>query len=555
MNVRLLHLAVTTTLATVTLVGPTAAHAFCGFYVSSSDEELVNPASTVVLMRDGTRTVLAMQNQYDGPAEDFAMVVPVPVVLGEEMVATLEDADFERINTYSQPRLVEYFERDPCYVDYSENRDGILDRLRSSGDEDDYSPEEDEPAVRVEAEFAVGEYDIQILSADESTSLIDYLNTNGYVIPASASETLAAYIANGMYFFVAQVDVERIEVWVDGVATLSPLRFYYDSETFSLPVRLGMVNTPESQDMVVHILSPHGRYEAANYPNVFAPTNLQVDGGIRDQFGSFYSWLLDATWTRNPGALVTEYVWDPTWCDPCLTSALNEQDFANLGADTLPRAVEDWVHTRMRARLTPSITEDIVFQPAQPIHGGRGTPSGDEYPTQQVESHSTNQFQARYYILNPWNDPVECEDPNFSNWTGSPRDDVAPGHPDATGVDLVVGTVLAFTDDWVNLSEEWAEDRWHREDAYREASLDRDSIQRTVRRYRNQFIECAETDEDLGIYRVAFVIQPDGTVADVETEDAGDVAGCVASVLQVMQFPEFAGESIPLRGFPIRVDY
>jgi hypothetical protein len=35
----------------------------------------------VVLMRDGTRTVLSMQNNYQGPPQDFAMVVPVPVVL------------------------------------------------------------------------------------------------------------------------------------------------------------------------------------------------------------------------------------------------------------------------------------------------------------------------------------------------------------------------------------------------------------------------------------------------------------------------------------------
>ena len=43
----------------------------------------------VVLMRDGTRTVLSMQNNYQGPPEDFAMVVPVPVVLQKENVKTL----------------------------------------------------------------------------------------------------------------------------------------------------------------------------------------------------------------------------------------------------------------------------------------------------------------------------------------------------------------------------------------------------------------------------------------------------------------------------------
>ena len=67
----------------------TAAHAFCGFYVSSAGGQLFNDATMVVLMRDGTRTVLSMQNNYRGPPEDFALVIPVPVVLQKENVKTL----------------------------------------------------------------------------------------------------------------------------------------------------------------------------------------------------------------------------------------------------------------------------------------------------------------------------------------------------------------------------------------------------------------------------------------------------------------------------------
>ena len=57
---------------------PQVAHAFCGFYVAGSDEQLLADATQVVLMRKGTRTVLSMQNRYEGPPSDFAMIVPVP---------------------------------------------------------------------------------------------------------------------------------------------------------------------------------------------------------------------------------------------------------------------------------------------------------------------------------------------------------------------------------------------------------------------------------------------------------------------------------------------
>ncbi len=57
-------------------------------YVANGDQRLVNDATQVVLMRAGTRTVLSMQNHYQGPPEAFAMVVPVPVVLHEGDVMT-----------------------------------------------------------------------------------------------------------------------------------------------------------------------------------------------------------------------------------------------------------------------------------------------------------------------------------------------------------------------------------------------------------------------------------------------------------------------------------
>jgi hypothetical protein len=57
------------------------AHAFCGFYVSGADAKLFNNATQVALMREGTRTVLSMQNNYQGPSENFALMIPVPAIL------------------------------------------------------------------------------------------------------------------------------------------------------------------------------------------------------------------------------------------------------------------------------------------------------------------------------------------------------------------------------------------------------------------------------------------------------------------------------------------
>src|SRR5229473_3092438 len=96
------------------LCAPQVADAFCGFYVTGSDKQLLADATQVVLMRKGTRTVLSMQNNYKGPPEAFAMVIPVPTVLHEGDVKTLTADVFAHVEQMGAPRLVEYWEQNPC---------------------------------------------------------------------------------------------------------------------------------------------------------------------------------------------------------------------------------------------------------------------------------------------------------------------------------------------------------------------------------------------------------------------------------------------------------
>ena len=114
-----MRLASLTTVALTLAITP-AAHAFCGFYVSDSGKQLRNNATQVALMREGTRTVLSMANNYEGPADKFAMVVPVPVVLQKENVKTLPRDLFSKLEQLDAPRLVEYWEQDPCALEMAD---------------------------------------------------------------------------------------------------------------------------------------------------------------------------------------------------------------------------------------------------------------------------------------------------------------------------------------------------------------------------------------------------------------------------------------------------
>ncbi len=407
------------------LFAPGAAHAFCGFYVGGAEGSLYNDATMVVMMRNGTRTVLSMQNSYQGPPERFAMVVPVPVVLHQDDVRTLDRSVFARIDQLAAPRLVEYWEQDPCAPPMPTPRRLMrapmaMSRARAGGG----GPGAD-LGVRVEAQFAVGEYDIVILSASDSSGLDTWLHREGYHIPDNAEPALRPYVQAGTKFFVARVDPARV-TFQNGRAVLSPLRVHYDSDAFSLPVRLGLINSGGTQDLIVHVLAPNQRYEVANYPNVFVPTNIDLRPAARGHFGEFYASLFDATREAHPGAVVTEYAWQAGSCDPCPGPTLSASDIATLGGDVAggsnlswPGA---WTLTRLHHRYDrDGLDEDLVFRAAPPVVGGRGEPSRGGHMDREVQPSSVNNFQGRYAVLHWWPRPITCESPRRGIWGGPPN--------------------------------------------------------------------------------------------------------------------------------------
>jgi hypothetical protein len=395
---------------------PCAAHAFCGFYVSSAGADLFNDATMVVLMREGTRTVLSMQNNYRGPTEDFALVIPVPVVLKKDMVKTLPKNVFERVDALASPRLVEYYEEGDCGppppMPPSMSRSASLDMPKKN------------LGVTIEAKFEVGEYEILILSAKEALGLETWLKENKYRIPEQAAPLLAPYVQNNWKFFVAKVNAKKV-TFQDGQAVLSPLRFHYDAEKFELPVRLGLVNSAGTQDLIVHVVSKH-RYELANRPNVLVPTNLELTPAAQPEFGAFYAALLERTFAKSPTAAITEFAWKGAMpppqtmvssgiygvtCDPCPPPHPVDNPLTRLlGADVLPgvQTDEDVAKFAREATLTrlhlrygkDDAKDDLVLRITDPIVGGvpdKATPGAGP----------DNRFQGRYIVRKPF-DKSRC---------------------------------------------------------------------------------------------------------------------------------------------------
>ncbi len=377
-------LAALTALLAVSLTAASA-EAFCGFYVASADTSLFNQSSKVVLARSGDRTVITMANDYQGDLDEFAIVIPVPTFIEREQIHVTENAIVDHLDAYTAPRLVQYFDDDPCrpIVIY----DG---RVEMSAGEVPSEGGSRARGVTVEASYTVGEYDIQILSATESTGLAAWLTENGYRIPDGAEPVLESYLRQGVRFFVAKVNLEEQQRL--GYNYLRPLQVAYETDRFMLPIRLGTVNANGPQELFLFTLTRNGRVETTNYRTVRMPTGQSIPLFVEDDFADFYTAMFDRQVDQTGmRAVFLEYAWDMAWCDPCAADPLSPAQLRELGAfwvqDDGDSQARDAFVTRLHVRYdAETFPEDLMLH----------------------ETGDRENFQGRYVLTRPWTGAVDC---------------------------------------------------------------------------------------------------------------------------------------------------
>jgi len=360
------------------------AMAFCGFYVAKADAKMFNKSSKVVLARDGRQTAITMASDYEGKPSEFALVVPVPSFIEKNQISVVDSNTIDHLDAYTAPRLVEYYDEDPCAprIEYRLSL-AMAPQPAPAPSAAAYA------GVKIEAQYDVAEYDIMILAAAQSDGLIRWLTDNGYKIPAGAEPVIGSYIKQNMHFFVAKVNVKRLNEL--GRSYLKPLQVRYETAKFMLPLRLGTVNAKGAQDLVVYALSRRGRVEAANYKTVKVPSDVDVPLFVASDFANVYKAAFERTVDRQGGhGVFIEYAWNMAWCDPCAAQPMSYLEMATLGAQWVGSGGDamragagggmDAFVTRLHVRYdATSFPEDIAF----------------------LETSDRENFQARYVLHHP----------------------------------------------------------------------------------------------------------------------------------------------------------
>ena len=339
-----------------------AAHGFCGTYVGPVGEALTNKSSLVVLTQNEDKTVLTMANDVSGDVASFGLLVPVPEGFQASSIAVIDDALLDALDTYTAPRVVSYtcdqiWGTEASISATQSGGCGSAPPSPSSGSAvraDGTLVEEGVNGVVIQSHASVGEYEIDVVSADGSSSLERWLDDRGFVTEGETSNVIGDYLAEGSWFLAARVDAARTDSW------LSPLQLRFDGVVSSLPLRLGATSSGGVQDLVVYVIGDdsYGQAAISNYPEVTVEDECMIDPRKPDWYGDLVDAALEPQEGSGPARWTFEYGWASGSCDPCPGSGpLDPNVLTALGwSDN----VYDTYVSRLRVRYSADqVDEDL----------------------------------------------------------------------------------------------------------------------------------------------------------------------------------------------------
>jgi hypothetical protein len=183
---------------------------------------------------------------------------------------------------------------------------------------------------------------------------------------------LRGYIESGHRFVLFRADPSRAQRLGENMM-LSPIQIEYESDELRVPVRLGTLNSPGEQELLLYVISTEGRHDVANRPTTPAATDIRMRRDARGTFAELYAAVTDETFRRNPGAAITEYAHPigthVRWSDVApfgVTRASTTSHPGHLGRRGAgPSAT--WTVSRIRHRYGTDLADDLTLRQAEPL--------------------------------------------------------------------------------------------------------------------------------------------------------------------------------------------
>ena len=288
-----------------------------GCFVWHGNADLKEPNQRAIIAWDGKTETLLLAVKYEGPAEDFAWVVPLPAKPEVKAI----DADknpFAEISRFTQ-------ERQKYGIEHSRgvqvpDKVEVLDRK------------------------VVGVYDIAILAAKDPAALADWLKKNGYAFPDKGKDVLEHYTKKEWVYAAMRIDPKQLGSAEAGklkTGELQPVRFTFASKEMVYPLKISSVNAGQTEVLL---------YLVADAPMVLASgpsaAGMEPEAIVPREFE------------------YNDYV-DPKYLTPCTVGSKElPLTWEALGlAKDAPRHLCKYVATYKSEEMK----DDLAFKPFEPL--------------------------------------------------------------------------------------------------------------------------------------------------------------------------------------------
>jgi hypothetical protein len=222
-----------------------------GMFISPRGSFMYEPGQQAIIQYDSTtnQEELTIMPFYEGDAPGFAWVVPVP---SQPEVTLADDQMFWDLDSITQPVTQS---RDGSWGCFRENYYDVYDGVAL-------------PSVQIISEDLVGYYQTLVVSATETSALMDSLTTWGFLHDENGTavfEALEHYVDMGWYFVAMKVDADDLAktttsepapIYYYGYG-LEPVTFSFLSDDMVYPMRISSVSAYSSTVVNLFIIAEH----------------------------------------------------------------------------------------------------------------------------------------------------------------------------------------------------------------------------------------------------------------------------------------------------------
>ena len=355
-----------------------------GFVVTRDEQGSVTAAAQkALILYDQGREDMVLQARYEGPAQEFGWLIPVPGA--PEFRAGSMACFYDLSRLTQEPLWPEEFD---------------VSSLSSS----DFGANRIKP-VTIKATGAI---QVSVLSAQDTNSLSEWLAIHDFVLPKAMRPLLDRYVTNHWYFVAARIKPDH----GTASAELQPLVISFPSDKCVFPLALSAAGSRPSE-VTVLVLAAEPLMSRALFEKSFKAYRREQKEWIEQRPDREKQWY-DRTNHIEDSEARMERFRRPSWsadpADPMPSAAVmlrlraatgspgvfseSDDDFWSRErlvkglearskdlpacAKELPRmAGKSWWLTKQVETLAPEEISDLDFEPAIPIFAEKlGTPVG-----------------------------------------------------------------------------------------------------------------------------------------------------------------------------------